>query len=149
MTLALTLPYPHVRIASAFCRARSSMAEQWPFKPLVESSNLSALTCPLGPPLSGGYLILRVIRGGTCCRIVESIARSLERLSSANDSVRPKASRITVTKKKSASSTGSVPIRMRVDWYGLIAQMPAPNATESASERYRPSGMITLPISRR
>src|SRR5512138_1108532 len=26
------------------CRARSSTAEQWPFKPLVESSNLSALT---------------------------------------------------------------------------------------------------------
>ena len=24
--------------------ARSSMAEQWPFKPLVESSSLSALT---------------------------------------------------------------------------------------------------------
>ena len=36
------------------CRARSSTAEQRPFKPLVESSNLSALT--LNPP-RGGFLV--------------------------------------------------------------------------------------------
>jgi hypothetical protein len=32
-----------IEFASAW--ARSSMAEQWPFKPLVESSSLSALIC--------------------------------------------------------------------------------------------------------
>ena len=36
-------------------RARSSMAEQWPFKPLVESSNLSALTKKILP--CGGFLV--------------------------------------------------------------------------------------------
>ena len=44
--LTLTFTCGHVRMQSASPgkRARSSMAEQWPFKPLVESSNLSALT---------------------------------------------------------------------------------------------------------
>ena len=37
-----------------FHGARSSTAEQWPFKPLVESSNLSALTLPWSP-IFGGY----------------------------------------------------------------------------------------------
>lgn len=45
-SITLTHSIGHVRMQSAQNRARSSMAEQWPFKPLVESSNLSALTFP-------------------------------------------------------------------------------------------------------
>ena len=41
--LTLTLNIYHVRMRFA-CRARSSMVEQWPFKPLVQGSNPCALT---------------------------------------------------------------------------------------------------------
>ena len=56
-SITLTPLLSHDRMQSARFRARSSMAEHRPFKPLVESSNLSALT----PNSScGGSFWLRV-----------------------------------------------------------------------------------------
>ncbi len=44
---AFTLTGANERVKMHFAlRVRSSMVEQWPFKPLVESSSLSALTDP-------------------------------------------------------------------------------------------------------
>lgn len=55
----LTLSFRRVRMLVA--RARSSMVEQRPFKPFVESSSLSALT--RNPPFLEDFL-LRVPAGG-------------------------------------------------------------------------------------
>ncbi len=49
----------------------------------------------------------------------------------------PKEISVTVTKKKMPSSSGSLPMKMPVDWTGLIVQVPDAIASESAKERYK------------
>jgi hypothetical protein len=77
-------------------------------------------------------------RPANLARRARALARSW--LGWARISVRPKVASITVMKKNRASSTGSAPMKRPVDFAGLIVQVPAVMAIESAADRKRPSG---------